>query len=116
MKTIENQIDEIFSLILEAIKEAATKPKKYQKKTVATAKILIAEEHMFSVMVDKGSLNDSDVKLLKAVREKMKNFQIEGVKLSEVKHTEYHTYTDSDSSSYGPCISYYIQAKKVVAE
>ena len=109
METIEKRIDEIFSSVLEAVNHSE------KVETSVIAKILVAQEKMFSIMATRGRLNDFDSKLLTAVREKMKVFQIEGVIISEIKHTENSTYTDSDSYSSGPCTSYYIQVKKIVA-
>ncbi len=77
-------------------------------------KVPIVNEKMFSVMCDAGSLSNHDSKVLGAVRERLKTLKIKGVKLSEANIPQNHTYTDSDSSSYGLCAHYYIEAEEII--
>jgi|GEM_PF-6717038 len=76
-------------------------------------KVPIANEEMFSVMCNKGSLSDRDLKVLEEIRERIKTLKIQGIELSVTNIPERHTYTDSDSSSYGSCAHYYVKAEEI---
>lgn len=104
----------ISSVPTELIK-ASHNPKETDKGLIITAHIPIVEERMFSVMVNEGSLSSDDRAILLAVQEELKTLIVPDMCNIEVRYkTTMHTYADSDSSSYGPCKSYFLEAQLLV--